>query len=93
MTLLLSYASDRVTSRGINGTPPQPDVIERPGFRLDFVARQAIKVAGADAEMKFEIRNITRTKYREFQKSGDNLIRYNNYDTGLSASASLNFNF
>lgn len=93
MTLLLTYASDRVSSRGINGTPPQPDVVERPGFRLDFVARQGIKIAGQEAEMKFEIRNITRTKYREFQQSGDNRILYNNYDIGLSASASLNFNF
>ncbi len=93
ITFLLSYASDRVSSRGINGTPPQPDVVERPGFRLDFVARQGIKIAGQEAEMKFEIRNITRTKYREFQQSGDNKILYNNYDIGLSASASLNFNF
>ncbi|WP_373474966.1 TonB-dependent receptor domain-containing protein [Sphingorhabdus sp.] len=92
-TLLLSYSTDRVSSRGINGTPPQPDVIERPGFRLDLVAREGIKIAGQEAEFKFELRNITRTKFREFQKSGDNIIIYNQYDRGLSASASLSFNF
>lgn len=92
-TLLLTYATDRVSSRGINGTPPQPDVIERPGFRLDLVAREGIKIAGQEAEFKFELRNITRTKFREFQQSGDNIIIYNQYDRGLSASASLSFNF
>ncbi len=93
VTLLLSYSSDRVTSRGINGTPPQPDVVERPGFRLDLVARQGISIAGQKAELKFELRNLTRTKYREFQQSGDNRIIYNQYDPGLSASAGLSFNF
>lgn len=93
LTFLLSYASDRVSSRGINGTPPQPDVIERPGFRLDLVARQSIKVAGQQAELKFELRNLTRTKYREFQQSGNNRILYNQYAPGMSASASLSFNF
>lgn len=92
-TFLLSYSSDRVSSRGLNGTPPQPDVIERPGFRLDFVAREGLKIAGQEAEFKFELRNITRTKFREFQQSGDNIIIYNQYDRGLSASASLSFNF
>ena len=33
------YASERVTNRGpIQGLARQPDFIERPGFRLDFVA-------------------------------------------------------
>ena len=93
VTMLLSYSSDRVSSRGINGTPPQPDVIERPGFRLDLVARQGIKIAGQEAELKFELRNLTKTKYREFQQSGNNQIIYNQYDPGVSASASLSFNF
>ena len=39
-TFLLTYASERVVSRGLNGSPPQPDIIEDPGFRLDFVARE-----------------------------------------------------
>lgn len=93
ITLLLSYSSDRVSSRGVTGTILQPDVVERPGFRLDLVARQGVKIAGQDAEMKFELRNLTRTKYREFQKSGDNMIIYNQYAPGLSVAASLSFNF
>lgn len=93
LTFLLTYASDRVTSRGINGTPPQPDVVERPGFRLDLVARQGISIAGQKAELKFELRNLTQTKYREFQRFGDNRIIYNQYDPGVTASAGLSFNF
>jgi outer membrane receptor protein involved in Fe transport len=93
MTFLLTYSSDRVTSRGINGTPAQPDVIERPGFRLDLVARQGLKLAGQEVDLKFELRNLTKTKYSEFQQSGDNRIIYNQYDPGVSASIGLSFNF
>lgn len=93
VTFLLTYSSDRVTSRGINGTPAQPDVIERPGFRLDLVARQGIKIAGQEAELKVELRNLTRTKYSEFQQSGDNRIIYNQYAPGVSGSVGLSFTF
>jgi hypothetical protein len=93
LTFLLTYSSDRVSSRGINGTPPQPDVTERPGFRLDFVGRQGIEIAGLQADLKIELRNLTRTKYTEFQQSGNNRIIYNQYDPGMSASIGLSFNF
>lgn len=93
LTFLLTYSSDRVSSRGINGTPPQPDVTERPGFRLDFVGRQGITIAGLEADLKVELRNLTRTKYTEFQQSGNNRIIYNQYDPGMSASIGLSFNF
>ncbi|OYY70831.1 MAG: TonB-dependent receptor [Sphingomonadales bacterium 28-55-16] len=93
LTFLLTYSSDRVSSRGINGTPPQPDVVERPGFRLDLVGRQGIKIAGQEADLKIELRNLTRTKYSEFQQSGDNRIIYNQYDPGMSASIGLSFTF
>lgn len=93
LTFLLTYSSDRVSSRGINGTPPQPDVIERPGFRLDLVGRQGIKIAGQQADLKVELRNLTRTKYTEFQQSGNNRIIYNQYDPGMSASIGLSFTF
>lgn len=93
LTFLLTYSSDRVSSRGLNGTPPQPDVIERPGFRLDVVGRQGIKIAGQEADLKVELRNLTRTKYNEFQQSGDNRIIYNQYDPGMSASIGLSFTF
>ena len=89
-TILFTYASDRVTTRGASG---QVDVVERPGIQLDFVARQGIKVAGVDMELKLEVRNITGTKYQEFQELGDNKIFYNRYKVGTSASLGLDINF
>jgi outer membrane receptor protein involved in Fe transport len=92
-TFLLTYASDRVVSRGLNGTPPQPDQIERPGFRLDFVARQGFDAFGKEAELKFEVRNIFGRKHEEFQQSGDNRIEINTYDVGTVISGSLSVTF
>lgn len=89
-TLLLNYASRRATIRGGSG---QPDVFEFPGFRLDFVARQGIKIAGLNTELKLEVRNITGTQFREFQQSGNNRIFYNLYNVGTTASLGLSVNF
>ena len=89
-TFLLSYASDRVTSRGGAG---QPDIVERPGFRLDFVARQGIEIAKKTVELKLEIRNITATKNQEFQQNGVNRINFNLYDVGVSGSIGASINF
>ena len=73
------------------GNTPQPDVVERPGFRLDFVAREEIRLVGREIELKFEARNLTGRKHVEFQESGDNRINVNTYDVGRSfaLSASL----
>jgi outer membrane receptor protein involved in Fe transport len=92
-TFLLTYASDRVVSRGLNGSPPQPDQIERPGLRLDFVARQGFTALGKEAELKFEVRNIFGRKHEEFQESGDNRIEINTYDLGTVISGSLSVTF
>ncbi|MFC4292834.1 TonB-dependent receptor domain-containing protein [Sphingorhabdus arenilitoris] len=89
-TLLFSYASNRVTARGAS---LQPDIFEKPGIQLDFVMRQGIKIAGAEAELKFEARNLTGTKYQELQQNGDNQIFYNLYNVGRTFSASLSITF
>ena len=89
-TLLLSYASRRATRRGPSG---QPDLFEEPGFRLDFVARQGVRIAGIETELKFEARNITGTKYQEFQQSGTNKVFYNLYNVGTTVSLGLGVNF
>ena len=78
-TLLLTYASKRVTQRGPSG---QPDIYEYPGIQLDFVARQGFKVIGREIEVKFEARNLLGTKYQEYQETGDNRIYYNRYRVG-----------
>lgn len=89
-TLLLNYASRRATLRGGSG---QPDVYEYPGFRLDFVARQGVKIGGVETEMKLEVRNITGTRYREFQENGANRIFYNLYRQGTTASFGIGVKF
>jgi len=89
-TLLLTYASKRVTRRGLTG---QPDIVEEPGIRLDFVARQGIKIGGVDTELKVEARNITGQKYKEYQDNGTNRVNYNLYKLGTSFSASWSVKF
>ncbi|WP_022681105.1 TonB-dependent receptor domain-containing protein [Sphingobium bisphenolivorans] len=86
-TLLLTYASPRVTSRGPN---LQPDIKEKPGLTLDFVARQAVKLPGGiNSEFKFEARNITGRKFQEVQELDGNKVFYNRYKIGTTIAASL----
>ena len=90
-TLLLTYASPRVTSRGPN---LQPDIKEKPGLTLDFVARQAVKLpGGVNSEFKFEARNITGRKFQEFQELGGNKVFYNRYKIGTTIAASVTVAF
>jgi outer membrane receptor protein involved in Fe transport len=91
-TLLLNYASERVTNRGpIQGSARQPDIIEEPGFRLDFVAREQVQLFGATAEIRFEARNLLGQDYEEFQQVGDNRIEINSYDVGRTFSLGIGF--
>lgn len=89
-TLLVSYASDRVSSRGAAGLP---DIFESPGLTVDFVARQGFTLFGRDLEFKVEARNLTRTDYREFQKRSGNTVYFNRYDIGAKFSASISASF
>ncbi|WP_150290307.1 TonB-dependent receptor domain-containing protein [Sphingobium estronivorans] len=90
-TLLLTYASPRVTSRGPN---LQPDIKEKPGLTLDFVARQGVKLPGGiNSEVKFEARNITGRKFQEFQELDGNKVFYNKYKIGTTIAASLTVAF
>jgi len=90
-TFLLNYASRRATIRA--GALGQPDVYEYPGFHLDFVARQGAKIAGINTEMKVEIRNITGTRFREFQDNGVNRLFYNLYNVGTTFNFGLGIKF
>jgi len=91
-TLILSYASKRVTSRGIANND-QPDIFEYPGFTLDFVWRQGVTVAGLDLDLKFEGRNLTYNKYKETQSNGTNTIIYNLYNRGTTFNFSISTTF
>jgi outer membrane receptor protein involved in Fe transport len=91
-TFLLNYASQRVTNRGpIQGSARPPDIIEEPGFRLDFVAREQIDFLGAQAEIKFEARNLLGQDYEEFQEFEENRIEVNSYDLGRTFSLGISF--
>jgi outer membrane receptor protein involved in Fe transport len=93
-TFLLTYASERVTERGpIQGSLRQPDIIEKPGLRLDFVARERIHLLGKSAEIKLEVRNLLGQDNEEFQQFEANRIDINSYDVGRTVSAGLSFTF
>lgn len=92
-TLLLSYASKRVTNRGpFVGGIRQADIVEEPGLRLDFVAREGFEFMGQDVEVKFEVRNITGEDFEEYQQ--DNIrITNNQYELGRSVSLGVGVKF
>ncbi len=89
-TLLFSYASKRVTSRGAAGLP---DIRENPGLTVDFVARQAFSLLDHSAEVKFEARNLLGRDYQEYQERGPNRVFYNRYDVGTTFALSLTASF
>ncbi|HEX8578555.1 MAG TPA: TonB-dependent receptor plug domain-containing protein [Allosphingosinicella sp.] len=89
-TLLLTYSSRRVTNRGAGD---QPDVVEEPGLRLDFVMREGIRLFGLEGELKFEARNLTGEDYEEFQQLGASRIDTNSYKFGRSFSLGLEVKF
>ncbi len=93
-TFLLTYASKRVTERGpIQGAARQPDIVEKPGLRLDFVAREAVRFLGQEAEIKLEARNLLGQDYEEYQQSGDNRIDINSYKVGRTVSVGMSLKF
>ncbi len=87
-TFLLSYASRRVTNRGPNN---QPDLVEEPGLRLDFVAREGFEMWGREGEIKFEARNLTGENYEEFQRLNNSRIDNNTFDLGRTFSLGVSF--
>ncbi|WP_336987063.1 TonB-dependent receptor domain-containing protein [Altererythrobacter aquiaggeris] len=89
-TLLVSYGSERVTSRGTNALP---DIVEYPGLKVDFVVRQLATVFGQDFEIKGEVRNIFGRSFQEYQTNGTNRIEINSYDLGTSFSLGVSAEF
>lgn len=89
-TVLVNYSSERVTSRGTAGLP---DIVEDPGLTVDLVWRQGLSLAGSDAELKVEARNIFGRRNEEFQTNGTSRIEINTFDVGTSFGASLSFEF
>jgi TonB-dependent receptor len=89
-TILVTYSSERVTQRGLSDTP---DLIEKPGVRLDFVMREEVSMGKLPMELKFEVRNILGTEYRESQTLGNSTVYNNRYDVGTTFSLGLTAKF
>ena len=90
-SILVTYASERATQRGPNLTP---DIIERPGLRLDVVLREGIELGNdRTLELKFEARNITGTDYSERQRLNGSDLTINAYDIGTSFSMGATLQF
>ncbi|MCD2325041.1 TonB-dependent receptor [Sphingomonas sp. IC-56] len=95
LTFLFNYASDRIVARGLLSSGGLPPIVESPGIRLDFVLRQGFQVLGGDWELKFEGRNLTKTRFVEFQDYGGTtgLADTNTYDLGRTFSLGLSTRF
>jgi TonB-dependent receptor len=89
-TILVNYASPRSTQRGPNG---QPDLVEKPGVILDFVARQGFTLSGFGLEAKFEARNLLNTRYQEFQTLGTSRIDNNTFVLGRTFTLGVSARF
>ena len=89
-TVLMTYASERVTSRGTAGLP---DILENPGFGLDLVFRQGFQLMGTEGELKVEARNVLGRRNEEYQSNGTQRIDVNTYDVGTTLGASLSLTF
>ena len=89
-TLLATYSSRRVSNRGLG---QQPDLIEEPGLRLDFVWREGIRLFNRQLELKFEARNLTGENYEEYQALNGSRIDTNSYDLGRTFSLGASFTF
>ena len=88
-TVLLNYASERVTLRG----GPLPDVVEDPGLTVDLVARSELKLGGVPLELSLEARNIFGRDNFEFQEFQGNRIEINTFQVGTSFSIGLKAEF
>ena len=89
-TLLVTYASERITARG---RPGQPDLIQDPGVMLDFTYRKGFQVGDYDFTFGVELRNLLDEKFLESQKLGGGEVLNNTYAIGTSASMSLSARF
>ncbi len=90
LSVLLNYASERVTLRGGNF----PDVVEDPGLTVDLVARTDINVFGGDPfELSFKVSNIFGRDNFEFQDNGTNRIEINTFQVGTVFSLGLSKEF
>jgi outer membrane receptor protein involved in Fe transport len=88
-TILINYASKRVTSRG----GALPDVLEDPGVTIDFVARSDVRLGGLPLEVSFDVRNIFGRDNFEYQEINGNRAELNTFRVGTSFSVGVKARF
>ncbi|MEP0391915.1 MAG: TonB-dependent receptor [Erythrobacter sp.] len=88
-SVLVNYASERVTLRG----GPLPDVVEDPGFTVDFVARTELGFLREGVELSMQVRNIFGRDNFEFQESETGRLEINTFDVGRSFSIGVKAEF
>jgi TonB-dependent receptor len=89
-TILVNYASERISSRGRSGFP---DLVQDPGVTVDFVYRKGFSVLERDFTFSFEARNLTDEEYEEYQELGGGHVDNNRYALGRSVSFGLSARF
>lgn len=89
-TFLVNYQSGRTTQRGPAGTP---DYREIPGWQLDFVLREEVRLGNVPVELKLEARNLLNTLYQEIQVLNDSRIDVNVYPLGRFFSFGMTLRF
>jgi outer membrane receptor protein involved in Fe transport len=89
-TLLVTYASERISARG---RPGEPDIVQEPGVNLDLVVRQGLTLLGREFTASLEARNLLGEDFEEFQEAGSGRVDINRYDVGTSVSLGLSARF
>ncbi|MCF8504934.1 MAG: TonB-dependent receptor [Caulobacter sp.] len=89
-TLLFTYASDRISTRGRSGFP---DLVQSPGMIVDFTYRRDFMAMDREFTFGFEARNLLEEDSEEFQELGGGRIENNSYELGRSFSISLSARF
>ena len=89
-TILVTYASERITTRGRAGFP---DLVQDPGVFVDFTYRRDFTVWDRELTFGFEARNLLGEDYEEYQELGGGRVDNNTYDLGRSFSVSLSARF
>jgi outer membrane receptor protein involved in Fe transport len=91
-TLLVNYASKRVTARG-NLSSGQPNFMQDPGIRVDFTYRQSFEVLDHELSLTLEARNLTGEDNEEYQTFGGGRVDVNRYDLGRTFSVGVSARF
>lgn len=90
MTILVNYASERITARAPAG---QPDFMQDPGINLDLVYKKGFDLRGQAFTFDIKARNLLGEDFEEYQSGNGGYVRVNQYDLGTTFSVGLSAEF